>query len=464
MRQFSLLLDGQAKGPFSEADVNGMLAKGEVTGDTKCCPAGGTEWEPVSNHFSTGSKLKVRRREKAQAGENERADVHLDQRKKLLIYGLADSVSIDQLDRAQAQTLIEAHERKLKWRLSRRKLAGVIGMACGLAIGLYLALRTPLDTPFVTAASSLFKPEQRLMTTARGIDREMAQFKRLKATVESITFARPAGGSPPLQTLVSRLKIDPSISHRLSGQFSLTPLMEAAGNQRVSLSSQIKVVALSSPMPKAYVDKMSDQLRALEMLLAPTVAGENPLLRLKAWNDHITGSGAELSAWILAAPAKEAAPEPGGAFRFEEVPNLDAGAAYKQLLLAVRINGDLVHIPWSCKFMAARELRSEILPPDHFLSKENYKVVDKPISGGRRLEAKMKVGGKDLAVERQSPRWHYLALARERDPDSIVCLVDQKTQEKFAVGQKVTVQEIVRWEVFAKPEESPLPPLLTVAQ
>ncbi|MFM7208248.1 MAG: DUF4339 domain-containing protein, partial [Verrucomicrobiota bacterium] len=61
MRQFALFINDQVRGPHTEAEIDAMIARGDVTAETLCAPAGSTEWEPLSNHFSFGSKLKVNR-------------------------------------------------------------------------------------------------------------------------------------------------------------------------------------------------------------------------------------------------------------------------------------------------------------------------------------------------------------------------------------------------------------------
>ena len=114
--------------------------------------------------------------------------------------------------------------------------------------------------------------------------------------------------------------------------------------------------------------------------------------------------------------------------------------------------------------MIHRELRSEPLTVEHFLLRERYKVVDKPVSGDRRLAAKLRVGGRELSIERRSPRWHFLSLAREKDSDSVLLLVDERTFESYKVGQEVPMSVILKGEVFMRPAESAIPPILSPVQ
>jgi hypothetical protein len=547
MRQFALFINDQVRGPHSETEIAEMIARGELTADTLCAPAGSTEWEPLSNHFSFGSKLKVNRARKEEASEaEERADVDVDQRRRLLVYGLADSVSIDQLDRAQAQAMIDDHERKLRARIARHRWAGLAGLIGGLALGAYFGLRTWADRPFVAAADAILKPEEKPLSQARNLDREVAQFAKLKETVEGLVFARPAGGALAGPVLSARIKPDPARSFRITGHANLAPLAERVGKWKISLDPGVKAIVLPSPMPQAIADKVTAQSAVLETVLSPMLdqAGfetlRNELLRslpelpgnpdsdklrndlrqirvneletaakrvefraaqasanpatkawgaeLKAygerirelhdrvrinvdpearrrmWSDFNAGPGAELAAWALAVGGKEIPLGNDGGFTLEEVAKLDEAAASRQILVVTRINGDPVHLPWGSPFMIHRELRSEPLTVEHFLLRERYKVVDKPVSGDRRLAAKLRVGGRELSIERRSPRWHFLSLAREKDSDSVLLLVDERTFESYKVGQEVPMSVILKGEVFMRPAESAIPPILSPVQ
>ncbi len=547
MRQFALFINDQVRGPHSETEIAEMVARGELTADTLCAPAGSTEWEPLSNHFSFGSKLKVNRARKEETAETEkRTDVDMDQRRRLLVYGLADSVSIDQLDRAQAQAMIDDHERKLRARIARHRWAGLAGLIGGLALGAYFGLRTWADRPFVAAADAILKPEENPLNQARNLDREVAQFAKLKETVEGLVFARPAGGALAGPVLSARIKPDPARSFRITGHASLAPLAERVGKWKISLDPGVKVIVLPSPMPQAIADKVTAQSAVLETVLSPMLdqAGfetlRNELLRslpelpgnpdseklrndlrqirvneletaakrvefrasqasanpatktwgveLKAygerirelhdrvrinvdpearrrmWSEFNAGPGAELAAWALAVGGKEIPLGNDGGFTLEEVAKLDEAAASRQILVITRINGDPVHLPWGSPFMIHRELRSEPLTVEHFLLRERYKVVDKPVSGDRRLAAKLRVGGRELSIERRSPRWHFLSLAREKDSDSVLLLVDERTHENYKVGQEVPMSVILKGEVFMRPAESAIPPILSPVQ
>ncbi|NBX34779.1 hypothetical protein EBR16_05390, partial [bacterium] len=123
-----------------------------------------------------------------------------------------------------------------------------------------------------------------------------------------------------------------------------------------------------------------------------------------------------------------------------------------------------VYLAWGSKFLNCRDLASVEIPREQFLAREEYKVVDKPVTGGRRCVAKARVGGRDLAVERRAPQWRFLAVAREKDADTVIVGVDAATYDKFAVGQVVPFEVLAGLQVFARPVEPAIPSPLSPAE
>jgi hypothetical protein len=61
MRQFALYINDEVNGPLSEYEVQDLIHAGKVTAETLCAPVGSENWEPLSNHFSFTSGLKLSR-------------------------------------------------------------------------------------------------------------------------------------------------------------------------------------------------------------------------------------------------------------------------------------------------------------------------------------------------------------------------------------------------------------------
>ena len=542
MRQFALFINDQVRGPHTEAEIAEMIARGELTAATLCAPAGSTEWEPLSNHFSFGSKLKVNRSRKDNEESSERDGVNVDQRRKLLVYGLADSVTIDQFDFAQAQAMIDAHEGKIRARIKRHRVAGVLGLLCGLALGLYAGLRTSADRPLTAATEQILGTDDKVTAQVRSLDREVMLFERLKVSVAAATFTKPMGGSPATGVLAARLRQDPARGFRTTSTVSLAPLAEKAGQWKASLGTEPKIILLPAAMPQKVAEKVAAQSAALDVVLSPRLQSEKleelreqvvrsfpelpgnadsdklrndarqvklnglgPLAartealaasaatnsatarwagelrafaarvrevqdrnrvnvdldaRRKLWSDHNKGPGSEVVAWVLASGATEVSPGADGSFTLDETPRLDETVAATRILISTRINGDPVLLPWGSPFLILGVLKSEPHTLDHFLRSEKYKIVDKPVAGGRLYAAKQRVGGKELSIERRSPRWHYLSLARDKDPDSIHLLVDEAVFNRHKTGEIMPASEILKGEIFMRPAESVAPAIL----
>ena len=118
MRHFALFIDNEVRGPLSEYQVQDLISAGTATAETLCAPAGSTEWEPLSNHFTFGSTLKLNRapavERTAEEAEAQANRLDPDTRRLLLMYGLADAATVDQLSPAQAETALTARIRDIK--------------------------------------------------------------------------------------------------------------------------------------------------------------------------------------------------------------------------------------------------------------------------------------------------------------------------------------------------------------
>ncbi|NBV79610.1 MAG: hypothetical protein EBR62_07095, partial [Verrucomicrobia bacterium] len=148
-------------------------------------------------------------------------------------------------------------------------------------------------------------------------------------------------------------------------------------------------------------------------------------------------------------------------FLIPETGKLEPESAAARLLVTAQINGDTVYLAWGSKFLACRDLRSEEIPKDTFLTREQYKVLDKQVTGNRRHYVRYRVGDRDIIANRFSPKWHFFVVARDKDIDPLIVMVDAETFEKFPVGGVVPTELLEKCESFPRLTESPAPaPLL----
>ena len=136
MRQFALFIDNEVRGPLSEYEIQDLINAGTVHAETQCAPAGSAEWEPLSKHFTFGSSIKLNKKvEKSEAEaavDANRLDV--DVRRKLLMYGLADSATVDQISQAQAEIVLADHEADLRVKITAHRTVGLSAFVVTLAL------------------------------------------------------------------------------------------------------------------------------------------------------------------------------------------------------------------------------------------------------------------------------------------------------------------------------------------
>jgi hypothetical protein len=556
MRQFALFLDNNVKGPLSEYEIQDMIHAGQVTAETLCAPVGSDQWEPLSNHFTFGSGLRLARKPEATRS----ADVEpppaprldTDQRRRLLMYGLADAATVDEIAPAQADALIAQTEARIRRQINLRRLAAVVMLGAGAAGGAtafssdaFRGLLGPVaDTAAVDEPASL-KRWNRLLDEAR---------RHEKSVLEALAspFPEPLGGVDALPVFLGRLKVRENQAYVVEAnvQLSRDALIAPLEKYGISLGEKIAVLHFADDIPEEQLRLSRTQSETLALILSPLLAdgqfakmmeetlgtfpespdipeaarlraelgsvkanelgvgidkvlfraGEaeriaagrgpkfagggspesygawarslrefagrlallrdririnvNPEARREVWSDFNRGPGAELAAWALAKAERTVETGENGALRLDEAPNLRADALPRRFLVRVRIQEDTVLLPWDSPFLVAGECRSERIPNAVFLTRETYRVVSKAETGGRRHIHRGEVAGRALVIARESPRWHYISVARDSDTDVVTLRVDEALHRSLNPGQPVPVATLARYPVHDKPTES----------
>jgi len=565
MRHFALFIDNEVRGPLSEYEVQDLISAGTATAETLCAPAGSTAWEPLSNHFTFGSTLKLNRAPAVErtAEETEAQANRLDPelRRNLLMYGLADGATVDQLSPAQAETALAARIADIKRRRRLHQFSGLASFLLAMGLGAYLGLGdTPVAALLGQAAGSWTKEDPKTTEQSKRLETDLRTFEKLRADAAAAVFAPPVGGTPARPVLAARLRVADTSRYNVTGGVDTAPLAALVDKWKVKLDPTTRLFLLPAAIPPEQAAKVAEQSRVLDVILSPLMddagfeslrletirnfpdvpgvpesarlktevdnmkladlssiiervefraraceqegtsanlvgsraqqasvmrewapklrgfAGQlrelrsrlqinvNPAARGKLWSEFNAGPGAELAAWVLGANAKELKLDAQGTFAIADTAKLEADVAAGRLLATTQINNDTVYLTWGSKFLNCHDLASVEIPRDQLLAREEYKVVDKPLTGGRRCVAKGRVGGRELTIERTSLPWHFLTVAREKDADSLVLGVDAATYDKFAVGQVVPFEVLSGLQVFARPAESATPAPLSLAE
>lgn len=555
MRQFALFIDNTVQGPLGEYEIQDLIHAGKVTADTPCAPVGSDKWEPLSNHFAFGSGLKLARKAEATAVPVDEPPsaprLDIDQRRRLLMYGLADSATVDEVSPAQAEALIAQAEGRIRAQINLRRVAALVMLGAGFAGGAVLlgldALRRPLGAVADTAAPddpSSVKRWNRILEEAR---------RHEKSALEALSapFPEPEGGVDALPVLLGRLRVQENRAHRVetSVQLNRDSLIAPLGKHGIALGDKVAVLQFAEDIPEEQMRLARAQAETLALILSPLLAegqfarmmeetlsafpdnpeipeaarlrtelaslkanelalgidkvvfraaeatkiaegrgtkvagakpelygswarslrlfadrlallrdririNVNPEARRDVWSDFNRGPGAELAAWALAKAERTTETGEGGSLRLEEAPDLRSDTLPRRFLVRLRIQEDTVLLPWDSAFLVTGEARSERIPNAVFLEREAYKVVSKAETGGRRHVHRGDVAGRTLLIARESPRWHYISVARDTDNDVVTLRVDEALHRSLAVGQPVPVSTLAKYPVHGKPTES----------
>jgi hypothetical protein len=564
MRPFTLYIDNEVRGPHTEAEIQELINLGTVVADTPCMPEGATEWLPAAQFFTFAAKIKLGKRLEANEEELtlEANRLNPDDRRKLMMYGLADAATVDQFNQTQATAVLAEHENNLSQLNKKNKI--IIGSIFVLTLVSTMLFGIFTDTGGAIVGKvvgQFIKDDPKSPDSMRRFSNETQRFQELRAESEKVVFNKPTGGQSIQPILNARLKIPATTGYTVSGKIDLRPLNEMLKRSSIDPDSEIKLYLLPSETPADVAQKITDQAAVLETILAPIadiatlekiksdlinsfpaestitesaalkneisylklneikanierveyaareasrVAQENeskggpaaeeakirrqwgnnlrayagklrdlenrnkiwynPNNRIKVWSEFNSGPGSEVAAWVLSTEAKLIPVSKEGEFSIPECANLDKTSAANCLLVSTRINGDSVFLAWGSKFLASQEIQSVQIPREVFLAREEYKVTTHTVAGDRPLVVRYRVGDRELSIRRNSPKWHFMNVAREKDSDSLVVLVSAELQEKYPVGSIVPYSVLSDLELFPRPTESITPSPFTAAE
>lgn len=455
MRHFTILIGNETQGPLTEDTLMAMIADGTVNADTRCAPVGTTEWVPLSAHFNFGSKLKVNLgKQVSTEAENAAATTRIDPdlRKKLLIYGLADSATVDGFTQIQATTAVSAKERLLSSQIRSHRMAKV----ATFVLAVPLAFAAGLFAPFVPAAlgllvSSGVHEEGSAKADLARCYQEIKQMRASLRKIESITFDPPLGGYLIGDAVVNRLRIAQERSFLLKGRFGADQLSRNFASKGSPLGREGRRVHLLKEMPSGslleLLDKSEESLR-------------DPINR---WPAFDKSKGKELEKLVQSATLTTTTAHSQGHFSFENVPPINETMA-RQLVVEIPARGSKLFATYSSKVLEqlVSEWLAEPLPQSQYIAREEYQVIKKIAVGGRKLTATITTPYRRFIVSRTSPTWHYIAIARKEDKDVLHVLVSEPQFDSTHDGELFDHAKYAMLRCFTEPVESQNPPGLVV--
>lgn len=565
MRQFALYIDDEVKGPFSEYEVQDMIHSGQLTAESLCAPAGSQDWEPLSNHFTFGSNLRLSRKttdKPAQPAETEPSLPRLDHdvRRRLLMYGLADAAGVDQISPVKADILIRETETRIRRLILARRIATYASLGVG-AVGSWLGL---VGSPGAIAtlgsvAESLTKLDAKAAGQWETLCRKARDFEVGLQAAQAAPFGEPPGGVPASTLLLARLQVNEDTAYNFSASVGLNneSLVGPLNKFGITLDTKVTIHLLPADLPDDIVRKAKAQGETLQLVLSPMldntqfeplrdellsrfpdspeipesgrlrtelsgiriaelgmaadkvlfrareadVIGEgkgvknaasantkayalwaprlrdfanqinllrdkirinvDPDARRKVWSDFNLGTGAELGAWVLSRTARTMECDENGQIKLADTSNLRAETLQRRALVSFRINEDTVFLPWDSPFLVLGEVSSTRIPNETLVARERYKVVSLIETGGKRHAYRADVGGRNLSSFRDSPKLHYLAIAREKDTDVVTVRVDEAAFAATKRGDVIPMDTLAKLTAYPTPAEPVAPGSLT---
>ena len=272
MRQFTLYIDSEARGPHTEAEIQELINLGTVVSDTPCMPEGATEWLPASQFFTFAAKIKLGK--KLEVNEEELAleanRLNPDDRRKLMMYGLSDAATVDQINQTQATAILAEHENNLNQTNRRNKI--IVGSLFILALLSTVSFGLFTDTGGALVGkvvSQFIKDDPKQPDSMRRFANETQRFQELYTESQNVVFTKPTGGQAIQPTLNARLKIPTTTGYKVGGKIDLKPLNEMLNRWSIKPDSEIKLYLLSNEIPSEISQKVTDQAAVLETILSP---------------------------------------------------------------------------------------------------------------------------------------------------------------------------------------------------
>ena len=236
MKELVLFVDGKTVGPFPLEDVKKRFSAGEFPAETPCAEPGDTDWKPLGEVIPPERPaVRIARKTREEEQEMKTATsekLDPDVRKKLLLYNLADAISVDKFTPVQADTAIRLHEEAMKKGKKLKIAAGVGGFLISFALASLLFTGVNFGTAPGGKGQKLFEkifenpgnPEYQ--KTAKRIRGEAENLSKLRDEVASIKFVAPRNQGDPRQTFLGNVEIkNPDVS-TVSGTLDTSSIPE----------------------------------------------------------------------------------------------------------------------------------------------------------------------------------------------------------------------------------------------
>ncbi len=289
MKEYFIYVDDQATGPFPQDEIEAKLKSGELSQDVLVAEDGAEEWKPAKDVFTVRKGVRLSRKTDAEVDQMRQAreeKLDPDVRKKLMLYGLADAISVDKFSNDQALAAIQIYEKNVARQKYIRIGAGVGAFVVSFGIvfsilqcvklsGVYRGLFAPVMELFTTA------PSEESVKAKQEVDRDIAELERLREEANNAEF-KPISGKDPRPTFLQRVEIDGDKKQILSGKIDVSGFV----NLVVPTGAKVESVEMFyAPKADKARKTLQEEMELLKLMKTPLWTDED--LRAKIQEELI---------------------------------------------------------------------------------------------------------------------------------------------------------------------------------
>lgn len=234
MKEYSLFIDDAVSGPLPQAEIEAKIKSGELPADVMIAAPGDAEWRPAKEVLSIRPSVRLSRKsadEERRLREAREEKLDPEVRKKLMLYDLADAISVDKFSPEEASAAIAAYERK-----QANAKYTKIGVGIGAFALTFGAVFFTLDKVQLSGINRgllapitemMVAPNEELPAQIRSTARDIEALDKLREEVNALEFRMPQGGRSPERDFVKRVYIPKEESNFISGKVDASLILAA---------------------------------------------------------------------------------------------------------------------------------------------------------------------------------------------------------------------------------------------
>lgn len=199
-----LRINNQPAGPFSESEIQTRLQSGFVDDADLCAEVGTENWVPIAEAIPARKTVRLARKnaqEEAAVRAEKSEKIDPDLRKKLLLYNLADAISVDKFTPAQAEAAVkfyeDAHQKDKKVKIIAATTLGVLVFAGVFALCSFIKLDgAPNRHLLAPLVELMLETNPAYEKNAKATAQSAKEFIAFREEIENLEFRLPAGNDP----------------------------------------------------------------------------------------------------------------------------------------------------------------------------------------------------------------------------------------------------------------------------